>query len=147
MSAWLCSQDHINLIVNASDDPNEETFKLLLEENLNSLRYRYRYAKSDFLQDCDVAAKSYQFERIAPIDLIQRVYAERRDLANRHPVVTQEITLDRVRAQVRLSCDSFDYQSCEHPEWEMSKAAAIVHGIMNNTPANEQLEDEALWSF
>jgi len=145
MSAWLCSQDHINLIVNASDDPNEETFKLLLEENLKSLRYRY--PGRDFLQEWEDAAKSYQFERIAPIDLIQRVYAEQRDLAKGYPAVTQGVTLERVRAQMRQSCASLDYQSCEHPEWETSKAHAIVHGVMNNTPANERLENEALWSF
>lgn len=145
MSAWLCSQDHINLIVNASDDPTEETFKLLLEENLNSLRYRY--PGRDFLQEWEDAAKSYQFERIAPIDLIQRVYAEQQDRANGYPAVTQEVTLERVRAQVRRSCASFGYQSCEHPEWGMSRAAVIVQAVWNNTPANDQLEEEALWSF
>lgn len=145
MSAWLCSQNHINLIVNASDNPTEEAFKMLLEENLNSLRARYGEKEIDE-NEARIAA-DFRFEPIDPARLISRVYAERQDFAQHYKAVTQEVTPARIAAQIRQSCASFDYQSCEHEEWTDTQACALIKVTAAKYPGDEKLDGEALWSF
>lgn len=144
MSAWLCSQDHLNLITNASPHPNENTFKMLLEENLNSLRARYG---DEIDADEGKFSASYRFEPIDPAALIERVYTERRSLAQHYPAVSQPVTPDRIAAQVRQSAKSYDYQSCEHDGWPQSEACRIVSKLVEDIPENEKLETQALWAF
>lgn len=148
MSAWLCSQDHINLLANSNHwcDDRKAAFDMLLEENLRSLRHRY--AGRDFLQEYEDEAKGYTFERVSPIELIQRVYAEQKDRARYYPAVTQPVTLERLRAQVITSCHAYDYQACETDDYRTTPAARFVRAILEETPlVKEKLLDEALWSF
>lgn len=145
MSAWLCSQDHINLIVNASPTPDETTFKMLLEENLRSLRARYGEKEID--ENEGKSAADYAFEKVNPAELIRRVYAEKQDSAKYYAAVTHEVTPDRIAAQIRKACDSYSYQSCEHDEWDTSAACALVKAIVAAYSEHEKLEAQALWSF
>lgn len=145
MSAWLCSQDHINLITNASSQPTEATFKMLLEENLRSLRHRY--GEKEIEENEGKLAADYKFEAIDPAALIKRVYAEQQDRADGYRAVTQEVTPARVMAQIRKSCASYGYQACEHDEWPNTAACALVDHLQVKIAENEKLEDEALWSF
>ena len=70
MSAWLCSEEHINCIVNAiSGDAGD--FNILVQENLRSLEARY--PGRDFLQEWKDEAKGYAFKDAPATDMTQVV--------------------------------------------------------------------------
>lgn len=147
MSAWLCSQDHINLIVNAHPDPeqrNGQSFHLLLNENLRSLDSRYSHRVDEHAD----WSKDYQFEAIEPWNLVKRVYAAADEHHKKYyPATGKTVTAPRVGAQVRHSCDSFDYQSCENDDYYETPAAKFVQEVRDFYKGSKKLEDEALWSF
>jgi len=145
MSAFLCSQDLINLIVNASDKPSARLFRALVNENLASLRFRYGDAAISKHDEKD--AKQYKYEKITPRELIARVYSESQGSAKYYPAVKMNLTDDLIAAQIRKACVCFDYQSCEHPEWNDSKVCFIVEQTMMKYPGNDKLEDACLWGF
>lgn len=143
MSAWLCSQDLINLIVNAHTDGDEYHFDMLLAENLRSLRYRY----SD-ISDWEEEAKTYKYEAISPNDLVRRVYeAQSPETAKYYPAVSEPITDKLVRAQIAQSCACFNYQACETPDYEGTDAAMFVQEVADNYEVAEARQARALWSF
>jgi hypothetical protein len=122
MSAWLCSEEHISLIVNAIGG-NEKQFKMLVKENIRSLSARY--PGRDFLADWKREAKAYRFQKsFAAID----------------------------RTQVVKSCDSYDYQACETDNYRETEAAAYVEMVrrdaINQGGKSEGAEyDRADWSL
>jgi len=99
MSAWMCSNAHISLIVDAAvalagvNETKEELFSILHLENERSLAYRYGSNISD------------DHSGYARLEFEPR--------------------LEDIFIQVRC----YDYQSCEHPEWPNSKAWAICRAI------------------
>jgi hypothetical protein len=60
MSAWLCSQDHVNCIVNEIDGTAVD-FRMLVDENLRSLEACY--AGNAYLEDFKADAKRYAFRK------------------------------------------------------------------------------------
>ena len=146
MSAWLCSQDHLNLIVNAHPNPelrNGQSFHLLLNENLRSLSARYSDS-ADWQSD----AADYRFEAIEPWDLIKRVYGEQApDRGRFYAAITRPITGPAVAAQIRKACDSYGYQSCETDDYDTTPAAAFVKEVFENYGDHPELEKGALWAF
>lgn len=149
MSAWLCSQDHINLIVNASDCPSKENFNMLVQENLKSLRARY--PGRDFLKDWEVAALAYVYEEIEPKALVERVYAHTREtdehISKCYPATLAKVTDALVGAQVATSCRSYAYQAYEHGGWEKSKARKFVVGVEEKFKQHASRDRGCLWSF
>ena len=146
MSAFLVSQDLLNLIVNTAPcEPEEATFQLLLTENLRSLRHRY----PGRCEDDEAEAQSYRFERIAPIDLIQRVYQNKNERIRAGYAATRnKLTLSRSRAQVLVACDCYDYQCCETDDYDSTPAALLVNAVRNNfPPPPKNLISEAVWGF
>lgn len=141
MSAFLCSQDHLNLIVNSTPIPSENMFNILLQENLRSLAARYGEGTD---QDC---ASDYAFEEISPRDLIARVYSRRGASASLYPSVKKQITEERVIAQIRKACECFEYQACETDDYKQTLAARLIDLIRDTYPENEKLEDEAIWGI
>ena len=146
MSAFLVSQDLLNLIVNTGPcEPEEATFQLLLNENLRSLQHRY----PGRCQDEEALANSYRFERIAPVELIERTY---RSLDERiragYAATKHELTIERARAQVVAACDCYDYQSCETDDYYSTPAALLVNAVRNDfPPPPKNLISEAVWGF
>jgi hypothetical protein len=68
MSAWLCSEEHLNCIVNAVAG-NAKDFKMLLKENLRSLEARY--PGRDFLKEWKSDARKMKFKPAGQGDLTQ----------------------------------------------------------------------------
>jgi hypothetical protein len=99
MSAWLCSENHINLLAAYSEDP-ETLFKLLVAENIRSLEARY--PGRDFLEEWKEEAAKYKFKP-----------TERND----------DATL------VVKCCDCFNYQSCETDDYDETEAARYVSAV------------------
>jgi len=141
MSAFLCSQDHLNLIVNATPFPSENMFKLLLQENLRSLSARYG-AGTD--EDC---AADYTFEEITPRDLIARVYSETDSSADLYPAIKKPLTEERIIAQIRKACECYDYQACETNDYYETTASKLVTLLLDTYQENEKLENEAIWGI
>lgn len=141
MSAFLCSQNHLNLIVNSTPFPSEHMFKMLLRENLRSLSARYGQGTDE---DC---ASDYEFEEISPRDLIARVYSQRESSSRLYPALDKPLTDERIDAQIRKACDCFDYQACETDDYKETLAAQLVDLIRQTHQANEKLENEAIWGI
>jgi hypothetical protein len=116
MSAWLCSENHLNLIANVSaqGDPvkGRTAFNTLRRENLRSLSARY--PGRDFLADWQREAKQYRFkpQPLPPLD-------------------RQNATLTLLIKQ----CDCFDYQACETDDYNESKAAKLVDAVRKSAIA------------
>jgi hypothetical protein len=109
MSAFLCSEPHINLLANfwAQGDlaKGRKAFKLLVAENLRSLSARY--PGRDFLDEWKRDAKRYKFRSIPRIK----------------DYTAQLATL------IVKQCNCFDYQACETVDYETTEAAQLVRSI------------------
>lgn len=145
MSAFLCSEDLINLIVNASDDPNPLLFDELVEANLASLRYRYGAEETN--KTDAIVAKEYKFRKISPRQIIAAAYSRMQNRVRYYPAVKMNLTDDLIAAQIRKACDCFDYQACETPEWQSSRVREELMEIQGKYPKNENLEDVCIWGF
>lgn len=111
MSAFLCGRDHIDLLVSncadswfhdnkrvyLHDTPRIEVGRIMIRENIVSLRHRY--------PDYDWwATDDAWYDRYLHTPVLEDVSAE----------------------QIITACDCLAYQSCEHPGWDSSEAKAIV---------------------
>jgi len=135
MSAWIVSKGHIDVLVTAVKEhgewslSNDALGRLLWNENLESLKYRYpndgdgqRPGPNGF-RDNDVNTYKY---RTPSAELLTPV------------------------AQLKLA-ESYDYQSCEHPQYQDSAARQIVRSLINTLKVgvsedSEEYED-APWGF
>lgn len=115
MSAWLCSEYHINAIVNAVAG-TEKDFKMLVKENLRSLGARY--PGRDFLAEWKADARVYKFCPTAPaVSLTQLVKA----------------------------CDCYDYQACETDDYKSTAAAAFVAIVREDALRNGGKSEGPEW--
>lgn len=104
MSAWICSNRHINIVVTAYaaiagiTDPAElqRLAVILLDENYKSVNRRYGHN--------DVAG----------------------------PIVYRSEPVPPMGANLAARC--LDYQSCEHAGWMISEARSIVEAVAEGTP-------------
>ena len=117
MSAFLCGKDHIDLLVShcadqwfhggkwvtLHDTPRTEVGRILVAENITSLRCRY--PDGDWWAADDKWHDNYM-----------------------HTPVTEHVSPE----QVIRACDCLEYQSCEHPEWPLSEAKAILVATRNH---------------
>lgn len=131
MSAYLVSQNHINALVCFHMEhcgPTDTAMtRVLTEENMRSLRYRY-----EDVADWQADADSYAFERVS-FETVLRDYVSThsaRMVANGLTTVCSRgfTRRETMTAMVKL-CDCYDYQACEHDEYETSKAKAFVERI------------------
>jgi hypothetical protein len=138
MSAWLVSQNHLNVLVayalregciGAND--GEKTFKVLLDENIRSLRYRYSDTK-----DWENSAATYHYTDL----LLDRAYdwamdavvARNAKLAKSFPaspVYKREAprrSLKNFSTFIHKACDCYDYQACENLDYDTTEASIII---------------------
>src|SRR5262245_34929740 len=122
MSAWLCSAEQINLLVNASDDPTKENFDMLVAENLRSLGSRY--PGRDFLEDWKEDAKGMKFKVATPRKIVTEAIKNDPYRERRGPIPSQD-DIRITSTQILKTCDCYDYQACETDDYRESKAAAF----------------------
>lgn len=158
MSAWLVSQDHINALVSFAIERgiliNGNAAAILTEENMRSLRYRY--PGRDFLAEWEEAAASYKFEHIdlakALPKLIKSLHKEKNDVCGGRYGKLPPMSLRAVATQIIKACDCYDYQACEHDEYESSAAKEFVGHVRNKAIAmggetEGALYDAMLWGL
>ena len=135
MSAWIVSKKHIDVLVAAVDTHGEWNLsrtalgRLLWNENLESLKYRYP-------NDSDGT-------RPGPNNF-------RDDDVNTYKYRTPGAELTTPVVALKLA-HSYDYQSCEHPEWTNSAARRIVRSLIDTLKTGVSEEsaeyEEAPWSI
>lgn len=105
MSAWIVSKRHIDAIVTAAI-------------NAGLSRGKTADQLGDMLWRENVASVSYRYREARP-DVFYRF--EPNALNDPWSLVKQ--------------LDCYDYQSCEHPEWEASEARALIENLRAHTMA------------
>lgn len=108
MSAWLVSKRHIDAIVTALADGG------IIRPTPEACE-----AVGDMLWRENVASLAYRYPRDRQPDLLYRF--ERYALNDLWTLVKQ--------------LDCYDYQSCEHPGWSQSDAAALTDRLRRRTLA------------
>lgn len=121
MSAYLMSAADLAAIARAAAKMDgridaETVFNVLLDENLKSLGYRYEDA-GRIADWCDDGEAAYTWERLEPVE---------------HSAGELD---DMVR--------SYQYQSCEHPEWQDSAARKLTDVLRAWLAPQVQAEKDA----
>lgn len=151
MSAFVCSSDHINLLVSAGvgfeasylwegrrhyikPDPQAIAAKLY-KANVESVNYRY--GDNEPTDGFEYQPWGQDPER--EVFLIgghglQKTYA---------PPILSNVTAVSILKQ----CDCFDYQACEVDGYESTEAAAIINGIREAAIRNLPGYDNAPWGI
>lgn len=113
MSAWIVSKAHIDALVQEmvaremiACDQATATGRELWEECRRSVAYRYPNDRSG--------------ERPGPCDLTDEAMAE---------YVFEGVEAPLHPEAIAYACGCFDYQSCEHPGWESSRAKALTDAL------------------
>jgi hypothetical protein len=151
MSAWLVSEDHINVMITWAMDNGvflpspgtpEDACRILTNANMRSLRARY--AGREFLADWERPARKYRFKRINVRELLERrLKAE---------LIVGGISDLIVAGQIRKCCDCYDYQSCEDDRYPKSSAAKFVEAVRSRSrglfPGEHRvLYDRLIWGL
>ena len=129
MSAWLCSQEHINLLVNASENPCKEDFDMLVEENLRSLTTRY--PGRDFLVDWINEAGKFRFSVKQPDIIVSKAVSKYRKQAERKMLTmpTNASQKSVIATLIVKACNCYDYQACETEDYHETPAAKYVERL------------------
>ena len=129
MSAFVVSKEDIDILVTAhlaleglawTNERADAIGRMLWRENVLSVAYRY-----------DMPAR-HGAEHAAYIDAIAAYRSE--------PICARAAAVAKI-----ARC--YDYQSCEHPGWEASRARAIVDGLMGAFPDTIAGYDAAPWGI
>jgi len=131
MSAWIVSQTHIDALVKSGieremvrPDEADDFGKMLWQENLNSIHYRYTDTETN---------GNYP----GPIGFSQK------DVENYKFTMMEGSSLDFPDV-VHASARCYAYQSCEHPGYDNSKAAFFIKTLAQLT-ANEDNGIDGPW--
>jgi len=121
MSAWLCSDKHIF-----------ELAKYYVEKcqqySSNKLSFK-ETAQMLYKENCNSLAARYG-DDYSPINI----------------PINYVPTVNNIFALAKL-VDCYSYQSCEHDEWEKSKAYQMCESIKNNLLSNHPDYDAAPWGI
>lgn len=114
MSAFVVSHDTIDKVIEAGIrtrviEPDDATAdgKLLLEENVRSVRYRYPEDPNDL--PGPILGDGVTFD----------------DYVNAYTFLRSDASTGELKGAV----ECLDYQSCELPDWETSHAGRMVRAI------------------
>ena len=125
MSAYIVSRKHIAYLVTAYQRYGEylpernptELGNLLWQENIKSVKYRYHDKPIDQLPGGLIGEACLYTHRVFP-----------------------PLSLDPL--WVIKACECFEYQSCEHPDWQQFEAYRVVASIksaaIHHLPGYEQ---------
>lgn len=110
MSAWLLSKDEIDVLVHwlhktgVSRALPDDLGKMLWSENYKSIRYRY---------GDNVKRPSYTYATPRP----------------RHYRDGRFFDPDDIDQALKM-CLFYDYQTCEHPQYDASRACRMIHKLI-----------------
>lgn len=125
MSAFICSEKHINTIVSFGAQHNVNVY----HDGVTVELRRYPQKIAEALLAENAASVNYRYDEDDKPRPIKYSYASMSPIA------------------VYKLCESLSYQSCEHEGWEKSFAFAVIDEIkktaINNIPGYE----EAKWSI
>lgn len=119
-----------------TDATCNETGRMLLMENARSVAHRYDETLEDACGNILTA--------VFPVDRVTGMRPMGRGAAIM--VVTAEVATLVPVAVLKL-IDSYEYQACEHPEWETSEAHAFCSALRRALIHELPGYDEAAWSL
>lgn len=113
MSAWLLNKYEIDVLVHwlhktgVSRQQPDSLGKMLWSENYRSIRYRY-------WDSADKKRPSYTYST---------------PKARHYPKTGKFFDPEDMDQALRL-CHFYDYQTCEHPQYDASRACRMIHKLM-----------------
>jgi len=130
MSAWVVSKAHIDAMVLAGVQLGvihprdaQRVGQNLFQENVRSVRHRYSHFAEDEL--AGMGAELNVTYRVGPM-----------------PEAPVDLKV------IALSIDCLEYQSCEHPEWDESRAAEYLRALESRVgKQNDPPEDRFVWGI
>jgi len=142
MSAFVVSKEHINAMILAglavryiplgwyhngehhqlTSHNADEIGQMLLDENVASVAYRYQ---DDSLSQLPGKTNA---EWLLPFEW--------------HPFAKKPTALEAIKL---VNC--YEYQACEHPEWEQSEAKAFCKALRDNLIPQLPGYDKAPWEW
>ena len=147
MSAFVVNKSHINAIIQAGLSVQYKPFTWYHEDDDGDLRH-YELTSDNageigqmLLDEC-VHSVQYRYEDGTIADLPGRTNAEWLLPFEWKPLVKMPTPLEAIKL---IKC--LDYQSCEHPEWETSKAKAFCDGLIDSLITQLQGYDDAPWTW
>lgn len=156
MSAWLCSEFHINALVTwgcnngvpLPKDTRAEIAKMLVDENMRSLAHRYDDVKE---WAADAATYTYQSITEEALKAFMKAKAIARP-ARAYPDFPKKLGRRELATQIVMACQCFDYQACETDDYEDSEAARFVRAVRVRAIAcggqtKGKLYDAMLWGL
>lgn len=135
MSAFICDRDHIVYLVQAANTRRLNRYggknmtaeemravgQMLWNENVRSVSHRYpNEPTSDLPGPCEEIYTIDESDFDRPL-----------------------LTVDPV--QVLKSCDCYEYQACEHPEWGESEAKRYIDGLRKRAWQSFPGYEDAEW--
>lgn len=138
MSAWIVSAHHIDALAGAATRPNA----------FGHLRYRYNGHARE-CRDPDAIGRILLAECVKSV---QHRYPDDSDVelpgSAARPDTYWYRTPDSHAPVVLLKAiDCYEYQSCEHPDWEKSEAHAICDALRDRLIGQLPGYDEAPWGI
>lgn len=128
MSAFICTDTHINALVTWAS-ANKVT---VTDGNLYKIRdvYNNELSISELFYIANVISVNYRYKLADPIG----------------DIVYKPTGLYRPVEIIKL-CNSLDYQSCEHPDWDDSLAKKLLDEIRQKAITKLPGYDAAPWSI
>ena len=163
MSAWVCESEHIASLVNAADHHagrNHGQFNWYAKEDGETVRYELSRTGADEIEEAYTVSEGYaegyrypkhvtvSFGTLGAMLLAENVRSvnDRYDEDNLEPIYQHsDVYTSPVVTLKSIHC--YEYQSCEHEEWEASAAHVfcqqLEHAIISDLPGF----DEAPWGI
>lgn len=144
MSAWVVSKAHINAMVHAGLSVRYRPLTWYPKDKSGPKCLTYENASEIgqmLLREC-IASVSYRYKDNELTNLPGVSDAEWM-IPFQYKRMVNSPTL--VEALKNISC--YEYQSCEHPEWENSEAHCFCQALRHNTIDQLPGYDEAPWGW
>lgn len=147
MSAWIVSKQHIDVLTKAlfdygliGDEPPTVVGKMLWDENLESIHYRY--------PDTEESHRSYPGPLTfrGPTTVARYRYRDRGDRVrtqvwNREKGGYAQHTVKLTPTVLLKAAECYDYQTCEHPEYANSRTRALIQALCEKLTADGARSD------
>lgn len=131
MSAYIVNKDHILYLVEAAMSPRLNpchghfSWFFHSTQSLYAGDYEGAAKAANMLWHENIKSVAYRYPNDKPEELPGPV-GETFEIES-HDFSWTGFSIDPV--QVLASCDCYEYQSCEHPEWETSQARVFLNAL------------------
>lgn len=147
MSAWLVSKTHIDAMVTAALSTDHQPFSWYHEGERHELDYTTADEVGSMLWAECARSVSYRYPDIAETGDWPRPadFTEQQVFDYRFQRLAGFTSAHIVQVLKAVSC--YEYQSCEHPQWEASSAHALCQELKDRLVSQLPGYSAAPWGF